>query len=86
MRPPISLRLFHVLGSLIGDVCVVYVDDIVIFAKSQLELVQRARMVLERLQHHRLYASAEKRVFFTTEVNWCGKLYSASGVRHDRAH
>ncbi|CAN0274258.1 unnamed protein product, partial [Scytosiphon promiscuus] len=30
----------HVLGSLIGDVCVVYVDDIVIFAKSELELVQ----------------------------------------------
>ena len=25
----------------------------------------------------------EKAFIFTTEVNWCGKLYSAPGVRHD---
>ena len=32
-----------------------------------------------------MYDSAEKRVFNTTEVNWCGKLCSASGMRHDPA-
>lgn len=46
----------HDLGSLIGDISVVHVDDIVIFAKSVLELVQLARMVLVRLQRHQLYA------------------------------
>ena len=39
----------HILGSLIGEICVVYVDDIFMFAKSELELVRRTRMVLERL-------------------------------------
>ena len=75
----------RVLGVLIGDLCVVYVDDIVILVKSEPELIQRARMVLEHLQRHRWCASAEKGVFFTTEVNWCGKLYSASALRHDPA-
>lgn len=75
----------HILGPLIGEICVVYVDDIVTFAKSELKLVHRVRMVLERLHRHGLFASAEKSVFFTTEVKWCGKLYSASGMRHDPA-
>lgn len=39
----------YVLGSRIGDICVVYVVDIVILAKTQ-QLVQRARMDLQRLQ------------------------------------
>lgn len=26
-----------------------------------------------------------RKACFTTEVNWCGKLYSATGVRHDPA-
>ena len=54
----------HVLGPLIGEICVVYVDDIVIFAQSGQELVQRARMVLERLRRHDMYASAGKSVYF----------------------
>ena len=71
-------------GPRIGEICVVSVDDIVIFAQSGQELVHRARMVLGRLQLHGLYASVKK-VFFTKEVNWCGKLYSASGVWRDPA-
>ena len=30
-------------------------------------------------------ASAKKSVFFTTELKWCRKLYSAEDVRHDLA-
>ena len=32
-----------------------------------------------------MHVSATKSVFSTTEVKWCGKLYSAEGVRHDPA-
>ena len=53
---PLAGVMNHDLGSLIGDISVVHVDDIVIFAKSVLELVQPARMVLVRLQRHQLYA------------------------------
>lgn len=75
----------YVFGSLNGDICVVYADDILIFAKTQQQLVQRARMALQRLHRHHIYPSAEKSIFYTTKVKWCGKLYSASGVRQDPA-
>ena len=58
----------HVLCASIGDVGAVYVDDIVIVAKPELELVQLARTLLERLPRHGLYASVEKSLSFTTEV------------------
>lgn len=73
----------HVLVPLLGEICAVYIDDIINFAQSGQESVQRVRIVLYRLQRH-LYASAEK-AFFHGSFNWCGELYSASGVRHDPA-
>lgn len=59
----------HVLGPLIGEICVVDVDEVLIFAQSGQELIQRVRNVLERLQRHGLCASAENIFFHTTEVN-----------------
>ena len=40
-------------------------------------------MVHQRLQRHCMYASAQEIVFYSAEVNWCGNLCSASGMRHD---
>lgn len=66
---------------LIGKACVVYVDDI--FGKTKKELARHARLVFECLRRHRMYVSAAKSVFFTSEVKWCGKRYSAEGVHQD---
>lgn len=45
---------------LIGDICDVYADDIVMFARPELELVQCTRKVLKRLQRHDLYGTVVK--------------------------
>ena len=73
------------LDDLVGTVCAVYVDDIVRWGVTKLELANRSVLILDRLKRHRMHASAEKSVFFTTEIKWCRKLYSAEGVRHDPA-
>ncbi len=42
------------LGRFVQDCC----DDILIFSKTRKEHLAHVRMVLETLQHHRLYAKA----------------------------
>ena len=63
------------LGDLVGTICAVYVDDVVLWGKTKLELANNLDLILEKLKRHRMHASAKKIVFSTTEVKWCGKLY-----------
>ena len=49
-----------VLGDLVDTVCIVYLDDILVYSSDEEEHTQRVHRVLERLQHHDLFAKLEK--------------------------
>ena len=72
-----------VLSGLVNEICLVWVDDVVIWGNSDSELLERLERVLTRLMEHGLYAAAHKAVFYREEVRWCGKLYSGRTIRHD---
>jgi transposase InsO family protein len=72
-----------VLGELVDSVCVVYLDDILVYARDDDELRGRVRMVFERLSRYGLVANAKKCRFGLEEVEYCGHLVSAAGVRPD---
>jgi hypothetical protein len=63
----------------------VYLDDIIVFSKSEEEHQQHLRMVLDILQQHNLTAAIWKCHFFQTEVLFLGHIVSADGVRVDPA-
>ena len=63
--------------------CVVYLDDILIFSRSQDEHDQHVMKVLDRLKAARLYANADKCEFDKTEVTYLGYLLGADGIRMD---
>lgn len=48
---------------------VVYLDDIMIYSKSEEEHAQHLKEVLERLRKHQLYAKISKCKFAQTEQN-----------------
>lgn len=73
----------EVLDGLIYDICLVWLDDVVVFAPTISELWKRIRLVLERIREGNLHASATKTKLFMKEAKWCGKLISGEGVRHD---
>ena len=66
-----------------GLPCLVWVDDIVIYANSPSELCIALDRVLQRLEDVGLFVAAHKCSFFATEIKWCGKVYSGRGVAHD---
>ena len=65
---------------LVDIVCVVYLDDILIYSEHVDEHVTHVRQVLQRLREYRLYAKLSKCAFSTTKVNFLGFVVSVAGV------
>ena len=73
------------LRGLVDDFCVVYLDDILIFSKSDEEHQKHLELVIERLQQAELYANPTKCEFFKTELEYLGFIVNRTGLRMDPA-
>ena len=62
---------------------VVFVDDILIYSKSEEKHKDHLRTVLKALRDHQLYVKFNKCKFWLTEVRILGHMVSASGVSVD---
>jgi hypothetical protein len=62
---------------------VVYIDDILLFSKTEEEHEKHLRMVLEKFRSNQLYAKFSKCEFWLTEVTFLGHVISAGGVSVD---
>jgi hypothetical protein len=62
---------------------VVFIDDILVYSKSEEEHVEHLRIVLTRLRDHQLYVKFSKCEFWLKEVQFLGHVLSAEGVAVD---
>ena len=77
-------RLMDVIMSgLHMDICLVYLDDVVIFSKSPAEHIRHLQMVLERLSHAGLKLKPEKCQFLQKSVRFLGHIVSSEGIGTD---
>ena len=82
--PAIFMDLMHkVFQPYLDQFVVVFVDDILIYSKSEKEHEGHLRIVLLTLRDHQLYAKFSKCEFWLTEVRFLGHVVSASGVSVD---
>jgi Reverse transcriptase (RNA-dependent DNA polymerase) len=77
-------RVTSVLRSLIGKICHVYLDDIVIWSNSLEEHESNIRMVLEALRTVQLYCSVKKSSLFAQEIDFLGHHISSRGIETDK--
>ena len=68
---------------MLGRFVQVYCDDILIFSKTREKHLAHVRMVLETLQHHKLYAKESKCQFGRSSVGFLGQVISERGVAVD---
>ena len=61
----------------------IYMDDILIHAKTKKDLKDRMKRVLQRLKEHNLYLKPEKCKFERTEVEFLGTIISENTIRMD---
>ncbi|WVZ52451.1 hypothetical protein U9M48_003506 [Paspalum notatum var. saurae] len=59
---------------------VVFIDDILIYSKTEEEHEVHLRLVLQRLREHKLYAKRKKCEFWIDEVPFLGYIISKGGI------
>jgi len=69
-----------VLRDLLWVVCLCNLDDIVVFARSLQELLERLRIVLDRLRDVGFKAKPSKCELFKPEIKFLGHMVSADGI------
>lgn len=72
-----------VLQGLVGDQCMVYLDDIICFSKDFDDHISSLRSIFTRLADAGLTLKATKCVFFRKEVSFLGHIVSKQGVATD---
>ncbi|MCI44061.1 retrotransposon protein putative Ty3-gypsy subclass, partial [Trifolium medium] len=64
---------------------VVFIDDILIYSKSEEEHREHLRVVLQVLEEKKLYAKLSKCEFWMKEINFLGQVISSEGIAVDPA-
>ncbi|GKA31719.1 putative reverse transcriptase domain-containing protein [Tanacetum coccineum] len=62
---------------------IVFIDDILIYSKTQEEHVEHFRLVLELLKKEKLYAKFSKCEFWLREVQFLGNVINGNGIHVD---
>lgn len=80
--PAIFQRVMNkVLSGLIGKCCMVYIDDIVIYSKSEHQHAKHLEQIFERLRQAGLQLKPTKCSFGLKEIELLGYSVSADGIR-----
>src|SRR6202453_3015627 len=80
--PPIhQWRMTAALHELLGKICHIYLDDIVIWSDTIEQHMKHIRMVLVALRKAKLYCNPKKCHFYLLELDFLGHHISAWGIK-----
>jgi hypothetical protein len=67
----------------LGKFVVVFIDDILVYSKSEEEHEGHLRLVLQKNRDHKLYAKLSKCKFWLKQVAFLGHVISKGGISID---
>ena len=85
MNAPANFQRFieNCLGELRDDICIPYLNDVIVFSQSFEEHIEHLRKVLRRLKNHGVKLKAKKCRLFKPGVSFLGRIISRDGYRMD---
>jgi len=80
--PPTCQRLMElILSGLQWQICLIYLDDVIVFGSTFNEHIERLELVLQRISDAGLKLKPEKCKIFKPEVTFLGHVVSANGIQ-----
>ena len=79
-----QVMTIEVLRELLYAICEIYIDDIIIFAETEIEMIERLDEVLRRLQSHNVTVNPDKCSFGMTKVEFVGHTVEKDGLHFSR--
>ena len=77
-----SAMATEVLGGLIINICELYLDDVIVYADTQLSLDTRLRQCFERFRERGISLNPSKCKLGVTSVEYCGHLIDKDGLHY----
>jgi hypothetical protein len=71
----------RVLAPYLGNLCVVYLDDVLIYSETADEHLEHIRLVLREMQRHQLHIKLSKCYFGRSSVNYLRHVVEAGQIR-----
>ena len=79
--PATFMRLMNsIFHEYLDKFVIIYIDDILVYSKTEEEHAEHLRLVLTKLRDHRLYAKFSKCEFWLKELIFLVHVVSAAGV------
>ena len=69
-----------VLVGLIGNICLVYIDDVCVYAQTEKEFLERLEKVFARFEKHNITLKPSKCRFGMREVEFLGRIINEHGI------
>jgi hypothetical protein len=83
-EPVVSMCLMNgVFRDYLDKFVIVFLDDILVYSKSEEEHEQHLRMVLQVLRENQLYAKLSKCSFYQKQIHYLGHIISKDGIDVD---
>jgi hypothetical protein len=80
-----SVFMNHIFHAFLDSFVVVFIDDMLIYFKTEEEHAERLKIVLLVLKEKKLYAKLSKCEFWLNEVSFLGHVISGSGIAVDQS-
>jgi len=74
-----------VLSGLLNTICVVYLNDIIVYSNNYKAYTYYVKMVLERLREYKLYINLKKYLFYITSINFLGFIVSVNRILMEKS-
>ncbi|KAE9046006.1 hypothetical protein PR001_g4734 [Phytophthora rubi] len=76
-------QMQEVFRDMLYENVLIWVDDIVVLAKTAEEFIAVLRKFFSRIHEYGLKLNAKKSCLYAREISWCGRIIDGDGVRHD---